>query len=70
VGLWLVHAGVGLWRGRPPQFDEHGEPPAPEIGYAEIPGEIDASQYDPAQFENDPFEQIPLDGAPCRRAIR
>src|SRR6185436_17943041 len=41
-----------------------GEPPAPEIGYAEIPGEIDASQYDPAHFQNDRFEQIPIDGAP------
>src|SRR5262247_3605517 len=45
--MWLVHAGIGVWRGRPPQaFDEQSEPPAPEIGYAEIPGEIDASQYD------------------------
>src|SRR5215475_15168951 len=57
--VWLVRAGVGLWRGRPQQFDEEAEPPAPPIGYAEIPGEIDASQYDP-----DRFEQIPVDGTP------
>ena len=37
--------------------------PAPPIGYAEIPGEIDASQYDPAHFPPR-FEQIPEEGAP------
>src|SRR5215475_442513 len=57
--VWLMRAGVGLWRGRPQPFDEEAEPPAPPIGYAEIPGEIDASQYDP-----DRFEQIPVDGTP------
>jgi DNA segregation ATPase FtsK/SpoIIIE, S-DNA-T family len=57
--MWLARAGLGLWRGRPEPFDEEAEPPAPPIGYAEIPGEIDASQYDP-----DRFEQIPADGAP------
>ncbi|CAN5201739.1 hypothetical protein BH10PSE6_BH10PSE6_25820 [soil metagenome] len=62
--LWLVHAAVGLWRGRPQSFDEQNEPPAPDIGYAEIPGEIDASQYDPAHFETNRFEQIPIEGAP------
>ncbi len=51
---WLLHAAIALWRGRPQSFDEQNEPPAPEIGYAEIPGEIDASQYDPAQFEPGP----------------
>jgi len=56
---WLAGAAVGLWRGRPHHYEEHGEPPAPEIGYAEIPGEIDASQYDPAHFD-----QIPLEGEP------
>ncbi|WP_428670464.1 DNA translocase FtsK 4TM domain-containing protein [Reyranella sp.] len=66
---WLVHAFVGLWRGRTESFDDRNEPPAPEIGYAEIPGEIDASQYDPAHFEattspNARFEQIPIEGAP------
>src|SRR5215475_7938568 len=40
-GTWLLRAGIGLWRGKPQPFDE-SEPPAPEIGYAEIPGEIDA----------------------------
>jgi S-DNA-T family DNA segregation ATPase FtsK/SpoIIIE len=63
-GVWLVHAGVSLWRGRPQHFDEQSEPPGPEIGYAEIPGEIDASQYDPAHFESGRFEQIPIEGAP------
>jgi len=65
--LWLVHAFVGLWRGRTESFEDRNEPPAPEIGYAEIPGEIDASQYDPAHFEpsaKSRFEQIPIEGAP------
>jgi len=57
-GVWLMRAAVGLWRGRPEPLDEYGEPPSPEIGYAEIPGEIDASQYDPAHFQ-----QIPEEGA-------
>src|SRR5690349_7461408 len=57
-GRWLVQAAVGLWRGRPQPFDD-SEPPEPEFGYAEIPGEIDASQYDPSRFE-----QIPIEGAP------
>jgi S-DNA-T family DNA segregation ATPase FtsK/SpoIIIE len=56
-GIWLMRAAVGLWRGRPDPLDEYSEPPAPEMGYAEIPGEIDASQYDPAHFE-----QIPENG--------
>jgi S-DNA-T family DNA segregation ATPase FtsK/SpoIIIE len=62
--LWLMRAGVGLWRGKPQSFDEEADLPAPSIGYAEIPGEIDASQYDPAHFQEGRFEQIPLDGAP------
>ena len=62
-GVWLVRAGVGLWRGKPQSFDEEADLPAPAIGYAEIPGEIDASQYDPAHFETR-FEQIPEEGAP------
>ncbi|HTR84359.1 MAG TPA: DNA translocase FtsK 4TM domain-containing protein [Reyranella sp.] len=57
---WLMRAGVGLWRGRPDAFDEANEPPAPEIGYAEIPGEIDASQYDPARFNQIPEEGTAL----------
>jgi DNA segregation ATPase FtsK/SpoIIIE, S-DNA-T family len=61
--LWLVRAGVGLWRGKPQPLDEDADLPAPAIGYAEIPGEIDASQYDPARFE-DRLEQIPEEGAP------
>ncbi|WIM10808.1 DNA translocase FtsK [Enhydrobacter sp.] len=58
--VWLMRAAVGLWRGRPEPLDEHGEAPAPEIGYAEIPGEIDASQYDPAHFEQIPEEGTAL----------
>ena len=61
-GFWLVRAAIGLWRGRPQQFDEEAEP-APPIGYAEIPGEIDASQYDPARFEPRP-PPIPEEGVP------
>jgi len=61
--VWLARAGVGLWRGKPQPLDEEGEPPSPLIGYAEIPGEIDASQYDPAQFAQTPFHQIPEEGA-------
>ena len=62
-GVWLVRAGVGLWRGKPQSLDEEPDMPAPPIGYAEIPGEIDASQYDPAHFPPR-FEQIPEEGAP------
>jgi S-DNA-T family DNA segregation ATPase FtsK/SpoIIIE len=62
-GAWLVRAGVNLWRGKPPTLDEDADLPAPAIGYAEIPGEIDASQYDPAHFEPR-FDQIPEEGAP------
>src|SRR5262245_59598530 len=40
--VWLVRAGVSLWRGKPQFVDEDAEPPSPSIGYAEIPGEIDA----------------------------
>src|SRR5215510_213189 len=60
---WLVRAGIGLWRGSPQPLDEEADLPAPSIGYAEIPGEIDASQYDPARFE-DRLEQIPEEGTP------
>jgi S-DNA-T family DNA segregation ATPase FtsK/SpoIIIE len=59
--VWGMRAAVGLWRGKPQPLDEESEPPAPHIGYAEIPGEIDASQYDPARFENR-YEQIPEEG--------
>src|SRR5882757_1517615 len=61
--LWLVRAAVSVWRGKPQSFDEDSDLPAPAIGYAEIPGEIDASQYDPARFETR-LEQIPEEGAP------
>jgi S-DNA-T family DNA segregation ATPase FtsK/SpoIIIE len=59
--LWLVRAGIGLWRGKPQFIDEEAELPSPPIGYAEIPGEIDASQYDPARFSQ-PVEPIPDEG--------
>jgi DNA segregation ATPase FtsK/SpoIIIE, S-DNA-T family len=62
-GVWLVRAGISLWRGKPHSLDEEPDMPAPPIGYAEIPGEIDASQYDPAHFPPR-FEQIPEEGAP------
>jgi S-DNA-T family DNA segregation ATPase FtsK/SpoIIIE len=62
-GVWLVRAGISLWRGKPQSLNEEPDMPAPPIGYAEIPGEIDASQYDPAHFPPR-FEQIPEEGAP------
>jgi S-DNA-T family DNA segregation ATPase FtsK/SpoIIIE len=62
-GVWLVRAGISLWRGKPQSLTDEPDMPAPPIGYAEIPGEIDASQYDPAHFPPR-FEQIPEEGAP------
>ena len=62
-GMWLVRAGVALWRGKPQVPDEEADLPAPSLGYAEIPGEIDASQYDPSRFEAR-VEQIPDEGTP------
>jgi S-DNA-T family DNA segregation ATPase FtsK/SpoIIIE len=61
--VWLVRAGVSLWRGKPQSLNDEPDLPAPPIGYAEIPGEIDASQYDPAHFPPR-YEQIPEEGAP------
>ncbi len=71
--LWVVlgvRAAVDLWRGKPQALEEENELPAPHIGYAEIPGEIDASQYDPARFESR-YEQIPEEGAvlPARDSL-
>ncbi len=68
--MWAMRAAVDLWRGKPQTLDEENEPPAPHIGYAEIPGEIDASQYDPAHFTNR-YEQIPEDGTamPARDSL-
>ncbi|MFO1082189.1 MAG: DNA translocase FtsK 4TM domain-containing protein [Reyranellaceae bacterium] len=60
---WLARAAIGLWRGKPQPFDEEADLPAPAIGYAEIPGEIDASQYDPAHFD-DRLAHLPEEGAP------
>ena len=71
--LWVVlgmRAAVDLWRGKPQALEDENELPAPHIGYAEIPGEIDASQYDPAHFENR-YEQIPEEGTvmPARESL-
>src|SRR5262249_51792693 len=60
---WLVRAGIGLWRGSPQPLDEGADPPAPSLGYAQIPGEVHARQYDPARLE-DRLQQIPEEGAP------
>ncbi|MBS0550477.1 MAG: DNA translocase FtsK 4TM domain-containing protein, partial [Proteobacteria bacterium] len=60
-GVWLMRAFVGLWRGGPQSTDEDVEPPGPSVGYAEIPGEIDASHYDPSRFENR-LDPIPEEG--------
>ncbi|MBM3622769.1 MAG: cell division protein FtsK [Alphaproteobacteria bacterium] len=57
---WLWRAAVALWRGRPDRLDEHAPLPEPPVGYATIPGEIDASQYDPARFQPIPEEERPL----------
>ncbi|MBV9833956.1 MAG: cell division protein FtsK [Alphaproteobacteria bacterium] len=57
---WLWRAAVALWRGRPDRLDERAPPPEPPVGYATIPGEIDASQYDPARFQPIPEEGRPL----------
>ena len=62
-GVWGMRAAVGLWRGKPQPLDEEADLPSPSIGYAEIPGEIDASHYKPGDFETR-YEQIPEDGAP------
>ena len=56
--MWMMRAAVGLWRGKPQTFDEQADLPGPSIGYAEIPGEIDALHYPTT------FEQIPETGAP------
>jgi len=61
--VWGARAAAGLWRGKPQPLDEDNEPPAPPIGYAEIPGEIDASQYDPARFQPG-YQSIPEHGEP------
>ena len=64
LGLaWAVRAAVGLWRGKPQAVEEEHDLPSPSIGYAEIPGEIDASQYDPARFQPG-YQPIPEQGAP------
>ena len=57
---WLWRAAVALWRGRPDRLDERALPPEPPVGYATIPGEIDASQYDPARFQPIPEVGRPL----------
>jgi S-DNA-T family DNA segregation ATPase FtsK/SpoIIIE len=59
--VWLMRAGVGLWRGKPQSLDEEHDLPAPSVGYAEIPGEIDASQYHPETHDYRP-QPIPEEG--------
>jgi S-DNA-T family DNA segregation ATPase FtsK/SpoIIIE len=68
--VWLMRAGVGLWRGKPHSLDDEGEMPAPPVGYAEIPGEIDASQYDPDAYHHR-YERIPEEGVtlPARESL-
>jgi S-DNA-T family DNA segregation ATPase FtsK/SpoIIIE len=68
--VWLMRAGVGLWRGKPQSLEDEIEPPAPSVGYGEIPGEIDASQYDP-DAHNYRLEQIPEEGVglPARESL-
>ncbi len=68
--LWLVRAGVGLWRGKPQSLEDEVELPAPSVGYGEIPGEIDASQYDPDTHDYR-REQIPEEGVglPARESL-
>ncbi|MCA0304503.1 MAG: DNA translocase FtsK 4TM domain-containing protein [Proteobacteria bacterium] len=60
---WMARSAVHLWRGKPEPVEEESDVPAPPIGYAEIPGEIDAGHYDPAHFEPRP-QDIPEEGAP------
>jgi len=68
--VWLMRAGVGLWRGKPQSLEDETELPAPSVGYGEIPGEIDASQYDP-DTHNYRLEQIPEEGVglPARESL-
>ncbi|TWT02562.1 DNA translocase FtsK 4TM domain-containing protein, partial [Reyranella sp. CPCC 100927] len=59
----LLRAGVAVWRGRPErEMPAEAEAPQPTIGYADVPGEIDASQYDPARFTGIPEHGQPLPG--------
>lgn len=68
--VWLMRAGVSLWRGKPQSLEDEIEPPAPSVGYGEIPGEIDASQYDPDAHAYR-MEQIPEEGVglPARESL-
>ena len=59
----MAGAGGSRLAAKPQSLNDEADLPAPPIGYAEIPGEIDASQYDPAHFPPR-FEQIPEEGAP------
>ena len=57
---WLARSAVTLWRGKPEHVEEDNDVPAPPIGYADNPNEIDAG--DP-RFQHRP-EDIPEEGAP------
>ncbi len=56
----LLRTGIAIWRGRAERDVPVNEAPQPMIGYAEVPGEIDASQYDPARFTGIPEVGTPL----------
>ncbi|HEX2885787.1 DNA translocase FtsK [Vineibacter terrae] len=56
----VLRAGIEVWRGRPEREMPADDMPEPTIGYAEVPGEIDASQYDPARFTGIPDDGQPL----------
>ncbi len=60
---WMARAAMTLWRGKPEQAEQESDVPAPPIGYAEIPGEIDAGHFDPVTFEPR-AQDIPEEGAP------
>jgi DNA segregation ATPase FtsK/SpoIIIE, S-DNA-T family len=68
--VWLMRAGVGLWRGKPQSLDEELDLPAPSVGYAEIPGEIDASQYHPEthDYRREPIPEEGV-GLPPRESL-
>jgi len=60
LGKLLLRTGVAVWRGRTDRDTPGAEAPQPAIGYAEVPGEIDASQYDPSRFSSIPEQGTPL----------
>ncbi|MCW5745290.1 MAG: DNA translocase FtsK 4TM domain-containing protein [Alphaproteobacteria bacterium] len=59
VGGLLLRAAIAVWRGRAEREPSAADAPQPAIGYAEVPGEIDASHYHASQFN-----ALPDDGSP------